>query len=145
MKARHRRALLIAAGVASVALVCAFVLNAFRANVMFFVGPSELLSDRGAHASRLRLGGMVVRGSLTRDANTNTVRFVVADQSASVPVIFSGPLPDLFREGSGVVAQGTLGPDGRFHADEVLARHDEKYSPPQMRHMPTTTLREAGR
>jgi cytochrome c-type biogenesis protein CcmE len=138
MKARHCRAALIAAGVASVALVCAFVLNAFRANVMFFVGPSELASHT---SSRVRLGGLVVPGSLVRDADRRTVRFVVTDQRASIPVVFEGPLPDLFREGSGVVAQGKVGSDGRFHADEVLAKHDEKYQPPQA----AQALREARR
>lgn len=132
MKARHRRFAFIALGVASAALACAFVLNAFRANVMFFVSPSQIASHEETQTRRFRLGGLVERGSIVRDADGRTVRFTVTDERASVPVIFTGALPDLFREGSGVVAQGTLGADGRFHADEVLAKHDEKYTPPQL-------------
>lgn len=132
MKARHRRLLFIALGVASVALACTFVLNAFRANVMFFVSPSQIASLEETQTRRFRLGGLVERGSLVRDADGHTVRFIVSDARASIPVIYTGPLPDLFREGSGVVAQGMLGSDGRFHADEVLAKHDEKYTPPQV-------------
>ncbi|SAK81435.1 Cytochrome c-type biogenesis protein CcmE [Caballeronia hypogeia] len=132
MKARHRRFAFIALGVASAALACAFVLNAFRANVMFFVSPSQIASQEQTRAHRFRLGGLVERGSLVRDVDGRTVRFVVTDDRASVSVVYSGALPDLFREGSGVVAQGTLGADGRFHADEVLAKHDEKYTPPQL-------------
>jgi cytochrome c-type biogenesis protein CcmE len=132
MKARHRRFAIIAAGVVSVALACAFVLNAFRANVMFFVSPGEIASLSKAGTQRFRLGGMVERGSLSHADDGRTVRFVVADRTASVTVVYAGALPDLFREGSGVVAQGSLGADGRFHADEVLAKHDEKYMPPSI-------------
>ncbi|BAN28102.1 cytochrome c maturation protein CcmE [Caballeronia insecticola] len=132
MKARHRRFGLIALGVASAALACAFVLNAFRANVMFFVSPSQIAAHEETQTRRFRLGGLVERGSLVRDADGRTVRFIVTDERASIPVTYEGALPDLFREGSGVVAHGTLGADGRFHADEVLAKHDEKYTPPQV-------------
>ncbi|SAK74272.1 Cytochrome c-type biogenesis protein CcmE [Caballeronia catudaia] len=132
MKARHRRFGFIALGVASAGLACAFVLNAFRANVMFFVSPSQITSHEETRSQRFRLGGLVERGSLRRDADGCTVRFVVTDGRASIPVTYSGALPDLFREGSGVVAQGALDGDGGFHADEVLAKHDEKYTPPQL-------------
>ncbi|SAL59828.1 Cytochrome c-type biogenesis protein CcmE [Caballeronia arvi] len=132
MKARHRRLGFIALGVASAGLACAFVLNAFRANVMFFVSPSQIASHEETRTQRFRLGGLVERGSLVRDADGCTVTFVVTDGRASTPVTYSGSLPDLFREGSGVVAQGALDGDGRFHADEVLAKHDEKYTPPQL-------------
>jgi cytochrome c-type biogenesis protein CcmE len=132
MKARHRRLGFIALGVASAGLACAFVLNAFRANVMFFVSPSQIVSHEETRTQRFRLGGLVERGSLVRDGDGRTVRFIVTDERASVPVVYNGALPDLFREGSGVVAQGTLAADGRFHADEVLAKHDEKYTPPQL-------------
>lgn len=132
MRARHRRFAFIALGIASVALACAFVLDAFRANVMFFVSPSQIATHEAARTQRFRLGGLVERGSLVRDRDGRAVRFVVTDARASVEVTYAGALPDLFREGSGVVAQGTLGADGRFHADEVLAKHDEKYTPPQL-------------
>jgi cytochrome c-type biogenesis protein CcmE len=132
MKARHRRFALIAAGVASVALACAFVLNAFRSNLMFFVTPGEIASLAQGKTQRFRLGGMVERGSLVRDADGRSVRFVVADRVASVTVVYDGALPDLFREGSGIVAQGSLDANGRFRADEVLAKHDEKYTPPSI-------------
>jgi cytochrome c-type biogenesis protein CcmE len=134
MKPRTRRALSIAGGLAALALACAFVLNAFRANVMFFVSPAQLAArTRGtAHdtARAFRLGGMVERGSLHRDADGLTVHFIVTDNVKTIGVIYRGLLPDLFREGSGVVAQGTLGADGQFHASQVLAKHDEKYTPP---------------
>ncbi|MCG7401850.1 MULTISPECIES: cytochrome c maturation protein CcmE [Caballeronia] len=139
MKARHRRFAFIALGLASAALACAFVLNAFRANVMFFVSPSEIASHEETRTQRFRLGGLVERGSLLKHADSRTVSFVVTDGRASIPVVYTGALPDLFREGSGVVAQGTLGADGRFHADEVLAKHDEKYTPPPLER----ALREA--
>ena len=139
MRARQRRFAFIALGVASVALACAFVLDAFRANVMFFVSPSQIASHDASRTQRFRLGGLVERGSLVRDDGGRAVRFVVTDERASVTVTYAGALPDLLREGSGVVAQGTLGADGRFHADEVLAKHDEKYMPPQVER----ALREA--
>jgi cytochrome c-type biogenesis protein CcmE len=143
MKARHRRLALIAGGLLSVALASTFVLDAFRSNVMFFVSPSEIAAHRASASAsasqRFRLGGMVERGSLARDADGRTVRFVVTDRVASIAVVYAGALPDLFREGSGIVAQGSLGADGSFHADEVLAKHDEKYTPPQVAQM----MREA--
>ncbi|SAK80672.1 Cytochrome c-type biogenesis protein CcmE [Caballeronia glebae] len=132
MKARHRRFAFIALGLGSAALACAFVLNAFRANVMFFVSPSQIASHEETRTQRFRLGGLVERGSLVRSADSRTVSFIVTDGRASIPVIYTGALPDLFREGSGVVTQGTLGADGRMRADEVLAKHDEKYTPPQL-------------
>ena len=132
MKARHRRFAFIALGLASAALACAFVLNAFRANVMFFLTPSQITSHTETQSQRFRLGGLVKRGSVVRDADGCTVNFVVTDGRASIPVTYSGALPDLFREDSGVVAQGVLDGDGRFQADEVLAKHDEKYTPPQL-------------
>jgi cytochrome c-type biogenesis protein CcmE len=139
MKARHRRFALLAGGLLSVALASAFVLDAFRSNVMFFVSPGEIAAHRASASQRFRLGGMVERGSLARDADGRTVRFVVTDRVASIAVVYAGALPDLFREGSGIVAQGSLGADGSFHADEVLAKHDEKYTPPQVAQM----MREA--
>ncbi|NLP63916.1 cytochrome c maturation protein CcmE [Paraburkholderia sacchari] len=139
MKARYRRFGLLAAGVVSAGLACALVLNALRSNMMFFVTPSQVASHEAPLAQRFRLGGLVERHSLRRDADGLTVRFVVSDTTSSVRVVYRGALPDLFREGSGVVAQGRLGDDGQFHADEVLAKHDEKYMPPEV----SSALRQA--
>ncbi|MCC8405395.1 cytochrome c maturation protein CcmE [Paraburkholderia sp. MMS20-SJTN17] len=139
MKARHRRLSWLAAGVGSAGLACALVLNALRANLMFFVTPSQVASHEAPVARRFRLGGLVERHTLRRDADGLTVHFVVTDTASAVAVVYRGTLPDLFREGSGVVAQGVLGADGQFHADEVLAKHDEKYSPPELsRALPET-------
>ncbi|MFX1761784.1 cytochrome c maturation protein CcmE [Paraburkholderia sp. A1RI-2L] len=132
MKARYRRFGLLAAGVVSAGLACALVLNALRSNMMFFVTPSQVASHEAPLEHRFRLGGLVERHSLRRDADGLTVHFLVSDAASSVQVVYRGALPDLFREGSGVVAQGRLGDDGRFHADEVLAKHDEKYMPPEV-------------
>jgi len=135
MKPRWRRAGWIAGGLVAVTLACAFVLNAFRANVVFFVSPKQI-DAREAHSARpFRLGGMVEPGSLRRDPDGLTVHFVVTDNVKQIGVVYHGLLPDLFREGSGVVAQGTIGADGLFHADQVLAKHDEKYTPPELRGM----------
>jgi cytochrome c-type biogenesis protein CcmE len=144
MSARHRRMSCVAGGVASAALACALVLDALRANVMFFVSPSQMLAAPDMRQQHVRLGGLVERGTLSRDADGRTVRFVVTDRAASIAVVYAGALPDLFREGSGVVAQGTLGADGRFHADEVLAKHDEKYRPPAVDQALRAAANEAG-
>ncbi len=132
MKARNRRLALIGGAMLAFGLACALVLNAFRANVMFFVSPSQIAAREMPAAHRFRLGGLVERGSLKREADGLTVHFIVTDTAKEIPVIYRGMLPDLFREGSGVVAQGMLADDGSFHADEVLAKHDEKYMPPEV-------------
>jgi cytochrome c-type biogenesis protein CcmE len=132
MKARNRRLAWVAGGVGAVALACALVLNAFRANVVFFVSPSQIAAQAMPVTRHFRLGGLVERGSLRRDGDGLTVHFVVTDTAKEISVIYRGVLPDLFREGSGVVAQGTLGEDGQFHADQVLAKHDEKYRAPEV-------------
>ncbi|WJF91957.1 cytochrome c maturation protein CcmE [Paraburkholderia bonniea] len=131
MRARHRRLAWIAGGLLTLGLVCALVLNAFRANVTFFVSPSQIAAGELAQNQRFRLGGMVQRGSLKRSADGLTVSFSVTDTAKAIAVTYHGVLPDLFREGAGVVAQGRLEPDGSFRADEVLAKHDEKYMPPE--------------
>lgn len=131
MKARSRRLGWIVGGVTAAGLTCALVLNAFRAHVVFFVSPSQIAARQMPASHRFRLGGLVERGSLTRAADGLTVRFVVTDTVKQIAVVYHGVLPDLFREGSGVVAQGTLAGDGQFHADQVLAKHDEKYMPPE--------------
>ncbi|SAL66152.1 Cytochrome c-type biogenesis protein CcmE [Caballeronia udeis] len=130
MKGRTRRACGVAAGLVALGGAAALVLNAFNANVMFFVTPTQLVSGNMKHAARLRVGGLVARGSVERDAGGLTVRFMITDTAREIPVLYRGVLPDLFREGKGVVAQGRLLPDGVFLADQVLAKHDENYMPP---------------
>jgi cytochrome c-type biogenesis protein CcmE len=131
MKPRHKRAALIVVGLAALAGAAALVLGAFRSNLVFFFSPSQVAAHEAPVNRSFRVGGLVEKGSLQRQADGVTVRFVVTDTAHSIPVQYTGILPDLFKEGKGVVAQGTLGPDGVFHAREVLAKHDENYMPPQ--------------
>ena len=131
MKPRTKRALAIVAGVATLGVATALVLNAFQSNLVFFFSPSQVASNEAPKDRAFRIGGMVESGSLQRDPNGLTVRFVVTDTAKTVPVSYTGMLPDLFQEGKGVVAQGKLGPDGTFVADQVLAKHDENYMPPE--------------
>ena len=131
MKARHRRFAWIAAGVAAVAVAVGLVLNAFQSNLVFFYSPSQVLSNEAPVGRPFRIGGMVESGSLKRQQDSLTVEFVVTDTAQHVTVRYTGLLPDLFKEGKGVVAQGSLGPDGVFTATEVLAKHDENYMPPE--------------
>lgn len=131
MKSRHKRFALIAAGVAALGIAAALVLNAFRSNLVFFYTPTEIATNQAPVGRSFRVGGMVVDGSVQRQADGVSVRFVVTDTAQSIPVVYSGILPDLFREGKGVVAQGKLGADGVFQAEQVLAKHDENYMPPE--------------
>ena len=131
MKARHRRFAWIAAGVAVLGVAVALVLNAFQSNLVFFYSPSQVLSKEAPVGRPFRIGGMVENGSLKRQQDSLTVEFVVTDTAQHVTVRYTGLLPDLFKEGKGVVAQGALGPDGVFTATEVLAKHDENYMPPE--------------
>jgi cytochrome c-type biogenesis protein CcmE len=98
----------------------------------YFVTPSDIVAGKVQPDRAMRLGGMVVKGSLRRDPDGVTVHFTVSDTKAETPVVYRNILPNLFREGSGVVAEGRLGPDGQFVADNILAKHDERYMPPQM-------------
>ncbi|MEO7743581.1 MAG: cytochrome c maturation protein CcmE [Usitatibacter sp.] len=131
MKPRTRRALWIVAGVAGLGIATALVLNAFQSNLVFFFTPSQVASNEAPRDRAFRVGGMVETGSVVRDKDALTVRFNVTDTARTIPVVFTGILPDLFREGKGVVAQGRIGPDGIFKASEVLAKHDENYMPPE--------------
>jgi cytochrome c-type biogenesis protein CcmE len=131
MKARGRRGLFILAGLSALAVASALVLNAFRSNLVFFFSPSQIAAKQAPLDRGFRLGGLVEEGSVQRAAQGLTVHFVVTDLAQKVPVVYSGLLPDLFREGKGVVAQGRLGADGVFRADQVLAKHDENYMPPE--------------
>ncbi|MBT3065522.1 cytochrome c maturation protein CcmE [Rhodoferax sp. U11-2br] len=132
MKPRHKRAALIAGGLAAIGLAAYFVLNAFESNLVFFFTPSQIASGEAPKERTFRVGGMVKEGSLKRD--NLTVSFVVTDTAKEVSVSYTGILPDLFKEGKGVVAQGKLDGSGHFTASEVLAKHDENYMPPEAQH-----------
>jgi len=140
LKPRTRRALWIVAGLAALGAASALVLNAFQSNLVFFFTPSQVVSHEAPQGRSFRIGGLVEAGSVVRDKDALTVHFRVTDTAKTIPVTYTGILPDLFREGKGVVAQGKLGPDGTFHANEVLAKHDENYMPPEA----AEALRKAG-
>ena len=129
MKPRHKRFAFVAVALVGVGLIATLVLNAFRSNLVFFFTPTQIASNEAPKGRPFRVGGLVTAGSLKRDGTT--VHFVVTDTVKSIPVTYTGILPDLFKEGKGVVAQGTLEGDGSFHASEVLAKHDENYMPPE--------------
>ena len=131
MKPRHRRFAWIAAGVAVLGLAVALVLNAFQSNLVFFFTPSQVVAKEAPQGRPFRIGGLVEAGSLQRMPNSLDVKFIVTDTAQRLPVTYNGMLPDLFKEGKGVVAQGSVGPDGVFRATEVLAKHDENYMPPE--------------
>ena len=129
MKPRHKRLAAIAVGLVALGGAAALVLSAFQKNLVFFFTPSQVAAHEAPEGRLFRIGGMVVKGSVKRDGVD--VRFTVTDTAKEIAVVYRGALPDLFREGKGVVAQGTLGPDGVFRAREVLAKHDENYMPPE--------------
>ncbi len=131
MKPRTRRVALVGGGLAALAVVAGLVLSAFQQNLVFFFTPSQVAAKEAPLGKTFRIGGMVETGSVKRQPDGVTVRFIVTDTAKSVPVVYRGALPDLFREGKGVVAQGRVGPDGVFQAAEVLAKHDENYMPPE--------------
>lgn len=131
MMARHKRMVVVVAIVAGVGLAAFLAMQAFRANVMFFFDPSQVVAGEVPAGERFRLGGMVVKGSIEKKAGTLDVHFLVTDYKHTVPVTYSKILPDLFRDGQGVVAHGTM-QGNTFIADEVLAKHDEKYMPPEV-------------
>jgi cytochrome c-type biogenesis protein CcmE len=121
----------IVAGVAGLGLATALVLNAFQSNLVFFFTPTQVVSNEAPRDRAFRVGGLVESGSVIRDKDALTVRFRVTDTAKTIPVVYTGILPDLFREGKGVVAQGKIGGDGTFRASEVLAKLDENYMPPE--------------
>jgi cytochrome c-type biogenesis protein CcmE len=125
---------LIAAGIACLAVAAGLVLNAFQSNLVFFFSPTQVIAGEAPTGRTFRIGGLVQSGSLKRAADGLTVSFVVTDTAHNMNVSYTGILPDLFREGKGVVAQGRLGADGVFRAEEVLAKHDENYMPPEAAH-----------
>jgi cytochrome c-type biogenesis protein CcmE len=131
MTRKQRRALFIGIGVAILSIAVLLVLVALRDTIVFFHTPSEIAAKGVGPGQRIRLGGLVATGSLKRDTGS-TVEFAVTDNAKSIDVRYTGILPDLFREGQGVVAEGVLDPSGRFVADTVLAKHDETYMPPEV-------------
>jgi cytochrome c-type biogenesis protein CcmE len=132
MKPRHQRFLLIALGVSALAIAGMFVLNAFQSNLVFFFTPTQVFQGEAPKERAFRVGGMVKEGSLVKDGEN--IQFVVTDFAHEVPVKYKGLLPDLFKEGKGVVAQGKLSDNKLFAASEVLAKHDENYMPPEAQH-----------
>ena len=134
MKPRHKRIAMIATGLAALGAASALVLSAFQSNRVFFFSPSQVLANEAPRSKVFRIGGMVEQASLKRGSDGLTVRFRVTDTVQTIDVVYTGILPDLFKEGKGVVAQGRLGNDGVFQATEVLAKHDENYMPPDAKH-----------
>ena len=132
MTPRRQRLLAVAVVLAGVALAVGFALKAFRQNLMMFYAPSQVASGEAPVGHAFRLGGLVTIGSVQRVPGQLEVTFVLTDLKREITVAYSGILPDLFREGQGIIAHGTLGEDGVFHADEVLAKHDESYTPPEV-------------
>jgi len=131
MKSRHKRLALVGMGLAILGVAAALILNAFQSNLVFFYTPSQVAAKEAPQARSFRIGGLVEQGSVQRQPDGVTVRFVVTDTANSIAVLYTGILPDLFKEGKGVVAQGQIGADGVFRAKEVLAKHDENYMPPE--------------
>jgi cytochrome c-type biogenesis protein CcmE len=131
MKRRHRRIAFILAGLAGLGIATYLVASAFRNNLVFFFSPTQVAAKEAPVNRTFRVGGLVQNGTLQRDNDGLTVRFIVTDTAANVPVVYKGILPDLFKEGRGCVAQGRLDAAGVFHADQVLAKHDENYMPPE--------------
>jgi cytochrome c-type biogenesis protein CcmE len=131
MTRKQRRFTLIAVGLGVLGLAAALILNALKDSIVFFNSPSDLVEKHVAPGARIRLGGLVEQGSVTRSENLN-VRFQVTDGNRAVAVAYQGILPDLFREGQGVIAEGALDSNGVFKADTVLAKHDEKYMPKEV-------------
>jgi len=131
MKRRHRRIAFIIVGLAGLGIATFLVASAFRNNLVFFFSPTQVAAKEAPVNRTFRVGGLVQNGTLQRDNDGLTVRFVVTDTAANVPVVYKGILPDLFKEGRGCVAQGRLDAAGVFHADQVLAKHDENYMPPE--------------
>lgn len=131
MKTRHKRIALIVGGLAVLGIAATLVLNAFQSNLVFFFSPTQVAAGEAPKGKTFRIGGMVKEGSIKRDADGVTVRFIVTDTEKDMAVAYKGILPDLFKEGKGAVAQGKIGEDGLFTASEVLAKHDENYMPPE--------------
>lgn len=132
MKPRQKRIAIIVGGIIAISVAAALILNALNSNIALFVTPSEVAAGKAPTGQAFRIGGMVQEGSIKRDGVT--VDFVITDMVKTIPVAYTGILPDLFKEGKGAVIQGKLDPSGKFIASEVLAKHDENYMPPEAKH-----------
>jgi cytochrome c-type biogenesis protein CcmE len=131
MKKRHKRIAFIVASLAALGLATWLVLGAFRQNLVFFFSPTQVATREAPVNKTFRIGGLVENGSLKRENDGLTIRFTVTDTANTIPVVYKGILPDLFKEGRGCVAQGRVGSDGVFYADQIMAKHDENYMPPE--------------
>jgi len=131
LKTRHKRIALIVGGLVILGLVATLVLNAFQSNLVFFFSPTQVAAGEAPKGKSFRIGGLVKDGTIKRESDGVTLRFVMTDTEKDMIVAYKGILPDLFKEGKGAVAQGKLGEDGVFVASEVLAKHDENYMPPE--------------
>jgi cytochrome c-type biogenesis protein CcmE len=131
MKRRHKRIVFIVASLAALGLGIGLTLRALNSNVAFFLSPSDVAAKQAVPGKTFRVGGLVETGSLKQEPDGLTIHFAITDTANRVPVVYKGIRPDLFKEGRGCVAQGRIGPDGVFHADLIMAKHDENYMPPE--------------
>lgn len=131
MRSRHKRLAWVMLGLSVLGIGAAFILNAFNKNLVFFFSPTQVAAKEAPTGRTFRIGGLVEAGSVKRQPDGITVAFAVTDTVHRIPVLYKGILPDLFKEGKGVVAQGALDASGQFTASEVLAKHDENYMPPE--------------
>lgn len=131
MKSRHKKLALIGGAIALVGIIAALVLNALNSNIALYISPTDVAQGKAPQEKLFRIGGLVKEGSIQRQADGVTIRFIITDSESDISVDYVGILPDLFMEGKGAVAQGRLLPDGTFKAQEVLAKHDENYMPPE--------------
>lgn len=131
MKSRHKKLALIGGALAVIGIIAALVLNALNSNIALYISPTDVAAGKAPQGKLFRIGGLVKEGSLAREADGVTIRFIVTDTDKDLTVNYKGILPDLFKEGKGVVAQGKLAENGTFTASEVLAKHDENYMPPE--------------
>lgn len=132
MKARHKRFLLVGVAIVGVGIAASLALTALQSNISYFFSPSQVMANEAPQDHVFRIGGLVENGTVKRQEDGLTVHFSVTDNAEKVTVAYTGILPDLFSEGQGVVARGKLGSDGVFYAEEVLAKHDESYMPPEV-------------
>ncbi|MDT8363848.1 MAG: cytochrome c maturation protein CcmE [Nitrosomonas sp.] len=131
MKPRHKKIALITASVGALSVAVLLVLNVFQSNLVFFFTPTQVAANEAPIGKSFRIGGLVEEGSVQRENNGTTINFAITDTAQVIKVAYQGILPDLFKEGKGVVAQGKIAENGIFYADEVLAKHDENYMPPE--------------
>jgi cytochrome c-type biogenesis protein CcmE len=131
MKRRHKRIVFIVCCLCALGLAAWLVLAAFKNNLVFFFSPTQVAAKEAPQGRTFRIGGLVEKGTLKRDQDGLTIRFTVTDTASTIPVVYKGILPDLFKEGRGCVAQGKVGSDGVFYADQIMAKHDENYMPPE--------------